>query len=112
MTRVGAVVVRRFVERVNRADHVTEVRRAVELAIPPVPGMVLAFTDGTPDATVSIVRHRVGAGPALGVIPCEVELRCTKEPIAGLEAALAAGWAEPPTPPAAAETVSAKERSV
>jgi hypothetical protein len=69
-----------------------------------VPGMVLAFTDGTSDATVSIVKHRVGAPPALGVIPCEVELRCTKEPAAGLEAALAAGWQpEPlPAPPPAA----------
>jgi hypothetical protein len=66
--------------------------------------MVLAFADGTPDATVSIVRHRVGPRPAVGLQPVEVELRCTKEPAAGLEVALAAGWQSEsgPEPPAAA----------
>lgn len=56
-------------------------------------------------ATVSIVKHRVGAVAALGVIPCAVELRCTKEPRAGLNAGLASPWLpEPaPEPPAAAQ---------
>lgn len=92
MTRWGVLVTRRFVARVAGDDVVTECSRAVELAIPPVPGMRLAFTDGSPECTVSMVRHRCGLGPVQGVIPSEIELLCCKEKAAGLEAALAAGW--------------------
>jgi hypothetical protein len=54
--------------------------------------MRLVFTDGSPDCVVSQVCHRVGVRPAQGVYPVEVELRCTRESAAGLEAALMAGW--------------------
>ncbi|MBI2878928.1 MAG: hypothetical protein HYY19_04310 [Candidatus Rokubacteria bacterium] len=91
-TRLGVRVVRRFAARVAGAEATTEVARAVELGIPPVPGMVLAFEDGSPDCTVSKVRHRVGTTAAFGVLPVEVELICTKEPMAGLEACERAGW--------------------
>ena len=91
-TRLGVRVVRRFVSRVAGAEALTEVARAAELAIPPVPGMVLAFEDGSPDCTVSKVCHRIGALASFGVLPVEVEIVCCKEPMAGLEVALAAGW--------------------
>ena len=92
MTRLGALVVRRFASKVNGHESVTEVRRAVELGISPVPGMILAFGDGSPDCTVSKIRHRVGPAPSLGLLPVEIELIGCKEPFAGLEAALVAGW--------------------
>ena len=93
MTRLGVLVVRRIITRVNGRKEITELSRAVELAIPPVPGMVLSFADGSPDCTVSWVRHRVGVTPAAGVVPVEVELVCTREPETVLEACLARGWA-------------------
>jgi hypothetical protein len=92
MTRVGVVVVRRFVSRVARQDHVVEARRAVELALPPAPGMGLAFGDGSGECTVSKIRLRVEPAGRLGLLPLEVEAICCQEPAAGLEAARAAGW--------------------
>ena len=92
MTRLGVLVTRRFTSRASGHEEVTELVRAVELGIPPVPGMRLAFTDGTAECTVSVVRHRCGLGPVLGVIPTEIELIACKESAAGLEAALAGGW--------------------
>jgi hypothetical protein len=91
MTRLGVLVTRRFTSRASGREEVTELVRAVELGIPPVPGMRLAFPDGG-ECTVSIVRHRCGLAAVAGVIPTEVELIACKEPAAGLEAALTAGW--------------------
>lgn len=107
--RLGVVVLRRFVARGDGGERLTEVCRAAELAIPPVPGMVLAFGDDSGDCTVSRVRHTIGAPAGFGVLPVEVELICMKEPMLGLEACLQAGWqrvdvaaAGPePAPPAA-----------
>ena len=54
--------------------------------------MVLTFSDGTQDVTVSQVVHKVGTRPTDGVWPIEIELRCARESAIGLEEALAAGW--------------------
>jgi hypothetical protein len=89
MSRHAVLVVRRF--RGN-GEGTTELVRAVELGISPVSGMLLTFADGSPDCTVSQVCHRVGTRPDQGVHPIEVELRCARESVDGLEAALAAGW--------------------
>lgn len=101
--RVGVLVTRRFVERVQRAEHVVEVRRTVELPFAPVPGMILAFADAG-EVVISKIRVRVVPPGHLGLLPLEVEVIGTKEALTGLEAALAAGWQpEPlPEPPAAA----------
>ncbi len=86
------LVTRRFVSRASGREEVTELVRAVELGIPPCPAMRLAFADGTPERTVSVVRHRCGLAAVTGVLPTEVELIACKESAAGLEGALTAGW--------------------
>lgn len=91
MTRLGVLVVRRFVERVQRAEHVAELRRTVELPFAPVPGLILAFADAG-EMVISKIRVRVVPPGHLGLLPLEVEVVSTKEPLDGLEAALAAGW--------------------
>jgi hypothetical protein len=95
--RIGVLVTRQFAARVNGRTVVTQARRTAELAIPPCPGMILAFADGTPDCVVSKVRHRVLTAGQLGILPVEVEVIGCREPSEGLEAALSAGWvaAEP-----------------
>ncbi|HEY3195581.1 MAG TPA: hypothetical protein VGK42_10140 [Candidatus Dormibacteraeota bacterium] len=105
--RLGVLVTRRFVSRANGREEVTELRRAVELGIPPVPGMILDFGDGSPDCTVSKIRHRVGTSGSFGVLPIEVELVGCKEPFAGLEAALEAGWQREEAPTAGARSPDA-----
>ncbi len=92
MSRLGVLVVRRFAARVQRQDHVTEARRAVELPFAPSPGMILAFGDGSGECVVSKIRLRVQPAGRLGLLPLEVEAIGCQEPAAGLEAALAAGW--------------------
>lgn len=105
MTRIGVLVTRRFVERVHRADRVVEARRAVELAIPPVPGMILSF-GAAGECVVSKIRLRVQPPGRLGLLPIEMELIGCQEPMAALEAVVAAGWqteaalAPPPAVPA------------
>ncbi len=102
--RLGVVVRRRFavLSGSKNREAVVEATRAIEVAIPPMPGLVLAFADG-PEVIISKVRHRVGTA-GLGVLPVEIELIACKEPLANLEGALAAGWCridEPlATPPA------------
>ena len=90
MSRWGVVVTRRFVSNAHGEARLVELHRSYELGIPPVPGMVLIFPDGT-EVTVSTVRHRLDAG-GYGIRPVEVELRCTRESLAGLEQAEATGW--------------------
>jgi hypothetical protein len=92
VSRIGVVVVRRFTERVARADRVTEARRACELPFVPAHGMALAFADGSGEVVVSRIRLRVEAPTRLGVLPTEVEVLCCQEPATGLEAACATGW--------------------
>jgi hypothetical protein len=90
MSRLGVLVIRRFVCRDRQG--LIELHRATELAIPPFHGMVLSFADGSPDCTVSWVRHRVGVTPTNGIVPIEVELIGCKEPEPALTACREAGW--------------------
>jgi hypothetical protein len=102
MSRLAVLVVRRF--HLTGRQEITELSRAVELAIPPGQGMVLAFEDGSPECTISRVRHRTGVAASAGICPIEVELIGAKEPDTSLHACLeAGGWqrvGEPPQAPA------------
>ena len=85
------LVIRRF-KNTKPGEPVTEVVRTFDLPLSPSHGMILDFDDGTPEATVSIVRLKCYRNRPPGIYGVSVQLRCTLEPAAALDAVLLAGW--------------------
>ena len=87
----AVVVTRRFAIKENGRAFNRELRRRVELPIPPVDGLWLDFGDGC-TVQVQHVTARVLPPAPWGILPDTLEVRIRTEPAERLEAALAAGW--------------------
>jgi hypothetical protein len=86
--RHPARCVRRFIRKGDKEATVAA-ERVIELAFDPVPGMVLS-ENGLELRVSEVVQYLQPR--TLGVQPIAVELRCVREPIDRLPAALEAGW--------------------
>ena len=88
----GVLVIRRFNVKAEGRAHNRELRRRVELPVPPVEGLWVDFGDGTGTAQLAHVTARALAGGTTGILPDLLEARTRTEPAERLEPALAAGW--------------------
>ena len=100
----AVVVIRRFAVKTDGRAFNRELRRRIELPIPPTDGLWLDFGDDC-TAQVQHVTARVLLPVPWGILPDTLEARTRTEPGERLEAALAAGWL-PVDDPAAAPAPS------